>query len=147
MVHLIWNYLEKITITVQNTKYHVPIVVISNSKFIEVFAVSICSKLMWKVCPIMLWTQLKPPPLKTVMSLQNWRTLRSRTLGQLPSTCIFYSLSLHDHILCFMEDLKIYSITLILCLYFILNFHCVTYSFTTSHYSYFDLKTNYEFSC
>jgi len=63
------------------------------------------------------------------MSLQNWRALRSRTLGQLPSKVVFYSLSLHDHTLYFMKDVKIYSVTSTLHLYFIFNFHGVTLVF------------------
>lgn len=125
MLYLIWNYLENIP-EPQNTKYHVPVVLISDAKCIQFFTVSISNKLMWRVFPSMLQTQPKIPPLKNVRSLQNWRTLRSGTLGQLPGMCIFYGLSLHDHTSYFMKDVKIYSTASILHLYFILNFHCVT---------------------
>lgn len=115
------------------TKYYVPIFLISDSKCIQFTTVSICNKLKWKVFPTTLKTQPEVSPLKNVMSWQNWRILRSRTLGQLPSTCIFYGLLLCEHILYFMKDVKIYSIVSILHLYFILNFYHVTLILHTVH--------------
>lgn len=131
MLWLIWSYLKKTTN--KHKKYYVPTFLIFDSKCIQFTAVSICNKLKWKVVPTTLETQPEISPLKNVMSWQNWRILRSRTLGQLPSMCIFYSLSFCEHILHFMKDVKNSSIVSILHVYFILNFHHVTFILHTAH--------------
>lgn len=131
MLWWIWSYLEKRPINVENAMF--PYFSFQIWNVFSSLQLPICNKLKWKVFPIMLETQPKISPLKNVMSWQNWRILRSRTLGQLPSMCIFYNLSLCEHILYFMKDVKIYSIASVLHLYFILHFHYVTLILHTVH--------------
>lgn len=115
------------------TKYIVLIFLISDSKCIQLTSVSICSKPKWKVFSALLRDTTRNISIKNVMGWQNGRILRSRRLGQLPRMCMFYSLSLCEHISYFMKDVKIYSIASILHLCFIPNFHYVTLILHTVH--------------
>lgn len=141
MLWLIWSYLEKLPINVENATF--PYFSFQIWNVFSSLQLPICNKLKWKVFPIMLETQPKISPLKNVMNWQNWRILRSRTLGQLPSMCIFYNLSLCEHI--FYEGCKNLLNSLSTASVFYPSFPLC--DLNPSHCSYFDLKANYEFAC